>query len=114
MAAVLPTRAKRTNKGLFCRTKAFIRNNNAADRLTACWFAIEKQVNERKVRVPEYSFQVFCVGDIKHIKTTENKLDLKSILRTRWALFCISPQSPPRKLSILIAISEPSTFHSSL
>ena len=58
MAAVLPTRAKRTNKGLFCRAKAFIRNNNAADRLTACWFAIEKQENERKVRVPEYSFQV--------------------------------------------------------
>ena len=56
----------------------------------------------------------FCVGDIKHIKTTENKLDLKSILRTRWVLFCISLQSPPRKLSILIAISEPSTFHSSL
>ena len=114
MATVLPTRAKRTNKGLFCGAKAFIRNKNAADRLTACWFAIEKQENERKVRVPEYSFQVFCVGDIKHIKTTENKLDLKSILRTRWALFCISPQSPPRKLSILIAISEPSTFHSSL
>ena len=48
----------------------------------------------------------FCVGDIKHIKTTENKLDLECILRTRWALFCISPQSPPRKLSILTAISK--------
>lgn len=25
----------------------------------------------------------FCVGNIKHIKTTENKLDLESMLRTR-------------------------------
>ena len=49
----------------------------------------------------------FSVADIKHIKTTENKLDLECILRTRWALFCISPQSPPRKLSILTAISKP-------
>ena len=48
-----------------------------------------------------------CVGDIKHRKTTENKLDLECILQTRWALFCISPQSPPRKLSILTAISKP-------
>ena len=53
MAAVLPTSAKRTNKGRFCRAKAFIRNNNAADRLTASWFAIEKQENERNVRDPE-------------------------------------------------------------
>ena len=45
--------AKRTNKGRFCRAKAFIRNNNAADRLTASWFAIEKQENERNVRDPE-------------------------------------------------------------
>ena len=52
MAAVLPTSAKRTNKGRFCRAKAFIRNN-AADRLTASWFAIEKQENERNVRDPE-------------------------------------------------------------
>ena len=36
----------------------------------------------------------FCVGDIKHIKTTANKLDLECILQTRWAPFCISPQSP--------------------
>ena len=48
-----------------------------------------------------------CVGDIKHRKTTENKLDLECIRRTRWALFCFSPQSPPRKLSILTAISKP-------
>ena len=49
MAAVLPTSAKRTNMGRFCSAKAFIRNNNAADRLTASWFAIEKQKNERNV-----------------------------------------------------------------
>ena len=53
ITAVLPTSAKRTNKGLFCRAKAFIRNNNAADRLTASWFAIEKQENERNVGDPE-------------------------------------------------------------
>ena len=53
MAAVLLTSTKRTNKGRFCRAKAFIRNNNAADRPTASWFAIEKQENERNVRVPE-------------------------------------------------------------
>ena len=53
MAAVLPTRAKRTNKGRFCRAKTFIRNNNAADRQTAFWFAIENQENERNVRDPE-------------------------------------------------------------
>ena len=53
MAAVLPTGAKRTNKGRFCRAKAFIRNNNTTNRLTAAWFAIEKQENERNVRDPE-------------------------------------------------------------
>ena len=53
MAAVLPTSAKRTNKGCFCRAKAFIHNNNAADQLTASWFAIEKQENERNVCDPE-------------------------------------------------------------
>ena len=53
MAAVLPTGAKRINKGFFCRAKAFIRNKNAADRLTAFWFAIEKQENERNVCDPE-------------------------------------------------------------
>ena len=53
MAAVVPTSAKRTIKGRFCRAKAFIRNNNAADRLTASWFAIENQENERNVRDPE-------------------------------------------------------------
>ena len=53
MAAVLPTSAKRTNKGSFCRAKAFIQNNNAADRLTASEFAFEKQENERNVHDPE-------------------------------------------------------------
>ena len=51
MAAVRPTSAKRANKGLFWRDKAFIRNNNAADRLTASWFAIEKQENETNVEL---------------------------------------------------------------
>ena len=53
MAAVLPTSAKVTKKGRFCRAKAFIRTNNAADRLTVSWFAIEKQENDRNVRDPE-------------------------------------------------------------
>ena len=53
MAAVLPTSAKRTNKGRFCRAKVFIRNSNATDRLKASWLAIEKQENERNVRDPE-------------------------------------------------------------
>ena len=53
MAAVLSISAKRTNKGPFCRAKAFIRNNNAADRLTASWFAMEKQENERNVPDPD-------------------------------------------------------------
>ena len=53
MAVVLPTSAKRINKGRFYRAKAFIRNNNATDRLTASWFAVEKQENERNVRDPE-------------------------------------------------------------
>ena len=48
-----PTSTKRTKKGFFCRAKAFIRNNNAADELTASWFAIEKQENERNVHDPE-------------------------------------------------------------
>ena len=53
MAALLPTSAKRTNKGRFCRAKAFIRNSNATDRLKASWLAVEKQENERNVRDPE-------------------------------------------------------------
>ena len=53
MAAVLPTSPKRINKGRFCRAKNLNHNNNAADGLTASWFAIEKQENERNVRDPE-------------------------------------------------------------
>ena len=53
MATVLHTSAKTTNKGRFCRAKAFIRNSNAPDRLKASWLAIEKQENERNVRDPE-------------------------------------------------------------
>ena len=40
---VLPASVKRTNKDRFCKAKAFIRNNNAGDRQTASWFAIEKR-----------------------------------------------------------------------
>ena len=53
MVAVPPASAKRTNKGRFCRAKAFIRNNNAADRPTASLFAMEKQENDRNVHDPE-------------------------------------------------------------
>ena len=53
MAAVFHTSAKRKNKGRFCRAKAFICNNNAADRPTASWFAMERQENETNVRDPE-------------------------------------------------------------
>ena len=48
MAVVPSARAKRTNKGRFYRAKAFIRNNNAADRPTVAWSPIEKQENEKK------------------------------------------------------------------
>ena len=53
MAAVLSTSAKRPNKGRLCRATAFIRNNNAADRLTASWSAIENQENEINACDPE-------------------------------------------------------------
>ena len=43
MGAIPPTSSKRTNKGRLCRVKAFICNNNATDRLTASWFAIENK-----------------------------------------------------------------------
>ena len=76
MAAVLPTSAKRTKKGRFCRAKAFIRTNNAADRLTASWFAIEKQENERNVRDPEVcsgfllrGCRVVCQGEDLELTT---------------------------------------------
>ena len=44
---------KEQTMSAFAELTAFIRNNNAADRLIASWFAIEKQENERNVRVPE-------------------------------------------------------------
>ena len=44
---------KEQTRASFCRAKAFICNNNAADWLTASWFAIEKQENERNVCDPE-------------------------------------------------------------
>ena len=76
MAAVLPTIAKRTNKGRFCRAKAFIRTNNAADRLTVSWFAIEKKENERNVRDPEvcsgfllHGCRVVCQGEDLELTT---------------------------------------------
>ena len=53
MAAVLPAHARRTNKGRFCRAKAFIRNKNAANPLTASWSGIEKEDNEQNVPDPE-------------------------------------------------------------
>ena len=51
----LPLARKKTNKGCFCRTTAFVGNNNGADRLTASWCSIKKkQENEkRSVRDPE-------------------------------------------------------------
>ena len=50
MAAVLLALA---NKGRFCGAKPFIRNNNAANRLTASWSGIEKEENEKNVPDPE-------------------------------------------------------------
>ena len=47
------SRKEQTRAAAVCRAKAFIRHNSAADRLTASWFAIEKQENERIARVPE-------------------------------------------------------------
>ena len=70
MAAVPPTSAKRTNKGRFCRAKTFIRNNNATDWLTASWFAIEKQENERNARDPEVGsgFSLRCRRVVELLK----------------------------------------------
>ena len=53
MAAVLPTSAKRTKKDRICRAKAFIRTNNAADRLTASWFAIENKKMTEMCVIPK-------------------------------------------------------------
>ena len=51
MAAILPATTKRTNKSRFCRAQAFTRNDNAAYRLIASWFHVEKQEKEKKMRV---------------------------------------------------------------
>ena len=40
----------------------------------------------------------FCVGDIKHIKTTENKLDLECILRTSVSVLGLSIKLKPAVL----------------
>jgi len=44
---------KDTTKGRFCGAEAFIRNKNAANRLTASWSAIKKEENEKNVPNPE-------------------------------------------------------------
>ena len=53
VAAVLLTRAKRTNKGRICRAKAFNCNNDVADRLTASWFAIENKKMKEMCVIPK-------------------------------------------------------------
>ena len=53
MAAVLPANTRRTNNGRFCGAKAFIRDKNAANRLTASWSGIEKEENEKNAPDPE-------------------------------------------------------------
>ena len=49
----VPPARKEQTRVSFAELKLFIHNNNAADRLKAPWFAIEKQENERNVRDPE-------------------------------------------------------------
>lgn len=53
MAAVLHASVRKTNKGRFCRAKAFICNKNAANRLKASGNALVRQENEKNVRDPE-------------------------------------------------------------
>ena len=48
-----PLAQKEQTRTAFAELKLFIHNNNAADRLKASLFAIEKQENERNVRDPE-------------------------------------------------------------
>ena len=48
-----PLARKEQNKGRFCRAKAFIRNNNATDRLKASWLAIEKQEMKEMCLIPK-------------------------------------------------------------
>ena len=53
MAAILPATTKRTNKSRFCRAQAFTRNDNAAYRLIASSFHVEKQEKEKNVPDPQ-------------------------------------------------------------
>ena len=59
---LFPLARKEQTRTAFAEQKAFIRNNNATDGLTASWFAIEKQENERNVRYPEVcsGFSLSC------------------------------------------------------
>ena len=58
----------------------------------------------------------FCVGDIKHIKTTENKLDLECMLRTSTmgAILCLVPVPTAQILHPDSDIKSLSTFRGSL
>ena len=85
MAAVFHTSAKRTNKSRFRRAKPFIRNSNAADRLTTSWFAIEKQENERNVRDPEV-----CSGLIFTSRPSSCRIIKLSWLRL-WIMGAVKP-----------------------
>ena len=44
---------KEQTRGAFAEPMLLFENNNAADRLTASWFAFDKQENERNVRDPK-------------------------------------------------------------
>ena len=57
----------------------------------------------------------FSVGNIKHIKTTENKLDIESKLRiTMGAILCLVPVSTAQILYPDCDLKTMSTFHGSL
>ena len=43
----------------------------------------------------------FCVDDIKHIKTTENKLERECNFRTSWSFFVLRPSL--RRANLLIS-----------
>ena len=58
---LVPLTRKEQTRAAFvvCRAKAFIRYNNAADRLIASWSAFEKQGNGKKMCVIQKSAVVF-------------------------------------------------------
>ena len=56
MAAVLPASVKRTDKGRFCRAKAFSRNKNAANRLR-----VNMYLQSNKVFFPFVKFRTELV-----------------------------------------------------